>query len=390
MTKNSPSGEPNQEPQYALRSGLVREYADDRYYRQNSQLQRWLAEHKKHEAIEKALTDVSKFSYESEDYVRFLVKEPFPEPVRLEFQSMLPERLLLAERAYRHPINIRWGLMAALILSVAFFPSAITIVLVAAMLSVIGFLQYQTIRERLLLLQKIERDTRLEIENKVRIQEEQIMQQRRVHDEAEEERVDFYVRLLKGELSSVIMTIDEYLPKLPLPFPMDVDIDLHETVILVKAWLPSKMIIPQERTSLTDSGRIQYEKKESILINKQYAELCAAILMQISTVLFARVPSITKAYIWGMNREGSKEEYLLTMKMDRAQLEKVALSATALLALQGLSANYSCDEYLKLLPVEPLKPEEWQDIEPKNIRNMHVKIYQLVIPGRRNKIVENN
>ena len=376
--------------QYSLRSGLVKEYASERYYRQNVQIQRWLSEHQQQEAVENALADVSKISYDPEDYVRFLVKEPFREPPRLEFQSLLPERLLAAERRYRQPIMIRWGLMVALILCVAFFPYMVTIVLASVMLAAVGYLQYKLIRERQYILAKIERDTRLEIENKTRDQEEAIALQRKLHDEAEEERIEFYVRLLNGELSAVVMTIDEFLPKLALPFPLDVNMDLFGNVILVRVWFPSKAIIPAERTSLAESGKIQYEKKESPEINKQYAELCAATLMQVGALLFGRIPTLGKLYCNGMSREGDKKECLMALKVERAQLERVAHSSTALVALQGLGAVYVCDEYLKLLPVDPISPEEWVELEIKQIRNLQVKIYQWVVPGMRNIISGNN
>ena len=389
MSQSDSSGEAKKE-QYSLRSGLVKEYASERYYRQNVQMQRWLSEHQQHEALEKVLADVSKFSYDPEDYVRFLVKEPFREPPRIEFKSLLPERLLAAERRYRQPIMIRWGLMVALILCVAFFPYLITIVLASVLLATVGYLQYKLIRERQYILAKIERDTRTEIENKTREQEEAIALHRKLHDEAEEERIEFYVRLLNGEMSAVVMTIDEFLPKLPLPFPLDVNMDLFSNVILMKVWFPSKAIVPAERTSLTESGKIQYDKKESPEINKQYAELCAATLMQVGALLFGRIPTLTKIYCNGMSRDGDKKECLIALKMERAQLERVANSSTALVALQGLGAVYVCDEYLKLLPVEPISPEEWVDVEIKQIRNLQVKIYQWVVPGTRNIISGNN
>ena len=389
LTKNALSGEMKRD-QYSLRSGLVKEYSSDRYYRQNFQLQRWQAEHQQHEAVEKALADVSKFGYDPEDYVRFLVKEPFREPVRVEYQSLLPERLLAAERRYRHPIMVRWGIMVAAILSVAFFPYTPTILLALALLAIVGFSQYSTIRERLRVIDKIDRETRLEIEAKTRAQEEAIERQRQIHEEAETERIEFYVRLLNGDLSAVVMTIDEYLPRLALPFPLDVDADLLGNVVQLKVWLPAKTIIPQERTSLTESGKIQYDKKESIEINKQYAELCAATLMRVGSVLFSIIPSMAKACIQGMSREGARNECLMTFKMDRAQLEKVAHSSTALVSLQALSAVYVCDEFLKLLPVEPLIPEEWAGVEPRQIRNLQIKIYQRIVPGIRNKLVDNH
>lgn len=369
--------------QYSLRSGLVKEYASERYYRQNAQLQRWQAEHQQHEAVEKALADVSKFSYEPENYVRFLVKEPFREPPRQEFQSLLPERLLAAERRYRQPILVRWGLMVALILCVAVFPSWITIALATVMLAAVGYLQFKLIRERQHVLAKIEKDTRLEIEAKTREQEEAIALQRKLHDDAEEERIDFYVRLLNGEMAAVVMTIDEYLPKLSLPFPVDVDIDLFGNIMQVRVWLPGKALIPPERTSLSETGKIQYESKEALEINKQYAELSAAVLMQVGTILFARIPTLGKIYLSGMSRDGDKKECLITLKIDRAQVERAAQSSTALVALQTLSAIYVCDEYLKLLPVDPIAPEEWMDVSARQIRNLQVKIYQRLALGSR-------
>jgi hypothetical protein len=369
--------------QYSLRSGLVKEYASERYYRQNAQLQRWQAEHQQHEAVEKALADVSKFSYEPENYVRFLVKEPFQEPPRQEFQSLLPERLLAAERRYRQPILIRWGLMAALILCVAVFPNLVTVAVAAALLAVAGYLQYKLIRERQFVLAKIEKDTRLEIDAKTREQEEAIALQRKLHADSEEERIDFYVRLLNGEMAAMVMTIDEYLPKLSLPFPVDVDIDLFGNIMQVRVWLPGKALIPAERTSLSETGKIQYESKEALEINKQYAELCAALLMQVGTILFARIPTLGKIYLSGMSRDGDKKECLITLKMDRAQLERAAQSSTALVAMQTLSAIYVCDEYLKLLPVDPITPEEWTDVSARQIRNLQVKIYQRLVLGSR-------
>ena len=108
MVKSSGSGMPAKE-QYTVHSGVAKEYAGDRYYRQNEQRDRWLAEHQHNESVEKALAYVSKFSYDPVDYVRFLVKEPFREPPRQEYQSLLPERLLAAEKKFRQPITRQWA-----------------------------------------------------------------------------------------------------------------------------------------------------------------------------------------------------------------------------------------------------------------------------------------
>ena len=375
MARNPAPGEP-QKQKYSLRSGLVKEYSEDRYFRQNDQRDRWMAEHQHHEAVEKSLADVSKFSYEPEDYVSYLVKEPFIEPARTDFSHLLPERMKEAEQRYHRPINIRWILMAALIVSVAIFPSFVTLAIVVIMLAIVGFGQFKILKERQTVLERTEERTRQEIDAKTKAQEETIARLCRAHEQSETERVEFFVRLLNGEESAMISVLDQCFSKIRLPFPMDVDFDIYGGVILVKVWLPLKSVIPYERTSLTESGRIQYEKKESTEINKQYAELCAAILMQVSTVLYAKLPNIERVYIWGMSKESEKDECLISMQLSRMLVEKVANAQTALVALKGVSAGYSCDEFLKLLPVEVSVPSEWEGVEQKQIRSLHVKIFR--------------
>lgn len=392
MSQNAVSEEKQEQPKekFTVHSGLVKEYSEDRYHRQNDQRARWMAEHQHHEAMEKALADVSRFDYEPENYLRNLVKEPFREPMRSDFQSLLPERLMEAEQRYRRPILIQWALMVALILCVAFFPYLITVVLVVVLLSVVGFLHYKTLRERKTVLADTERDTRLEIETKLQQQDEELAENRRIHDEAEEERLEFYIRLMNGDESAIITTLDDYLPETNVPFPMDVDVDLYGGVLLVRAWLPPKALLPTERTSLAESGKIQYAKKSPLELNKQYAELCAAILMQIASELFSKIPTLEGAYIWGMHKEEEVDECVMSMWVDRSHLARVANSATALAALQGLSAVYECDEQLKLLPVDPMEPEEWAEVDEKDIRTLRIKIYKWLLPGMRNKIVEDN
>lgn len=376
MTKKTSAGE-SKKQSYSLRSGLVKEYSEDRFHRQNEQRDRWFAEHQHHEAIEKALSGLSKFSYDPEDYVSLLVKEPFVEPPRTDFSPLLPERLREAEQRYRKPINIRWGIMAALIVTVAILPSLITLGVVLALLGIIGYDQFRILKERQRVLASTESRTRQEIEQKMQAQEDSIATRRKAHEEAEEERISFFVQLLNGDESIMLNVIDETFSKIRLPFPMDVDIDLHEGVILMQASLPLKSVIPSERTSLLpESGRIQYEKKESTEINKQYAELCAAIVMQLSTLLYAKIPSLDKIYVCGMSKEGEHDACLMAVQLNRQAVMKVANASTALVALKGLGASYSCDEFLKLLPTPAIYPAEWESVERRRIRSLHIKIYR--------------
>ena len=290
---------------------------------------------------------------------------------------MLLDRMREAEQRYRKPVQIRWAFMAALILSVAVLPSMVTLAVVGVLLGILGYDQFKILQKRQKELDTTETRTRQEIAQKIQEQEDAIARQRKEHDEAEDERVNFYVLLLNGDESTMINVIDENFSKVRLPFPMDVDVDLHAGVILIRAWLPLKAVIPHERTTLLpETGRIQYEKKESTEINKQYAELCAAILMQFSTLLYSKVPNLDKTYIWGMSKEGEDDACIMAVEMNRQSVTKVAKSSTALVAIQGLGAMYSCDEFLKLMPVEPPFPAEWEAVERRQLRSLHIKIFR--------------
>lgn len=160
MVKSAAGSREGKKDQFAIRSGVAKEYSGERYSRQQDQRERWLAEHQHNEAVEKAIAAVSRFSYDPEDYVPFLVKEPFREPPRKEFQYLLPERILATEQKFRRPILKQWGMMAAVIVGVALFPHWISLVIGGTLLGGIGYLQYNTLQDRQRILARTEENTR--------------------------------------------------------------------------------------------------------------------------------------------------------------------------------------------------------------------------------------
>lgn len=360
---------------YTVRSGLLKEYAEDRYNKQMEQRDRWMAEHQHREAIEKGLRDVGKFVYDPVDYVRMLVREPFKEPSRSDFSYILPDRMTAAERRFRRPINIRWALMALPMVIFAAFPMWGTFFVCALFLVIMGFVQYRLLSEREKILAQTEKDARAEVEALVRAEEAKINDLKKLHERNEEDRIDYHVRLLNGDTGAVMLRLDETLPKMRFPFPLKIVVDVHDRVLLAHIWFPSKSLIPKERTSLNESGRIEYTKKESIEVNKQYAELCAAIVVQVIMTVFSVLPNLSKAYFKGLaTTNDGGEECLISVVTERYMVERVARASTALVAVQGLAGKYQCDEFLKLMPIEAVRPLEWSEVSDREIRNLHIKI----------------
>ena len=99
---------------------------------------------------------------------------------------------------------------------------------------------------------------------------------------------------------------------------------------------------------------------------------------------------VDRVYASGIHKGSKHDECLISLQMDRSQMEKVQRASTALLAVQTVSGVYECDEFLKLMPVEMISPEGWETIDPREIRGLRVQISRRAIPGLRNKILENN
>lgn len=372
--KATPNGD-SKKSAYTVRSGLVKEYVEGRHNKQLEQRERWLAEHLHCEAIEKNLRDVGRFTYEPVDYVRQLVKEPFKEPPRTDFSQTLPERMTSAERKFRRPVNVHWALMALTIVGFAVFPSPGTLIVCSVLLLIVGLSQFRTLQERQNVLTRTEKTTRVEIEALLRAEEAVIEEHKRQHEQQEDERIEYHVRLLNGDTGAMVLKLDESLPLLRFPFPLNITVDIFDRILSVRVWLPSKSVIPLERTMLNETGRIEYTKKDSLEINKQFAELSAAVLMQLIMTAFSVLPNIYKGYFKGLSvTADGREECLIAVTTDRHAVERAARANTALAAVQALAGKYVCDEFLKLMPVKADRPSEWAEVSEKDLRNLHIKL----------------
>ena len=98
--------------------------------------------------------------------------------------------------------------------------------------------------------------------------------------------------------------------------------------------------------------------------------------MQVIATVFSYLPNFSRACVRGMTSEYEREDCLWDVTLDRPALLSVENRSSALSALQGLSAKYSSDEFLKLMPVQVYPPKEWEHVETRELRSLHVKVIQ--------------
>ena len=350
-------------------------YIDELYFRHVDQVERWRQEYERHQLLENKLIEFSKLIYEEVDYAPQLVRAIFKERPIPDFSYLLEEARREAETKFFMPIVTH--LVAAVILLLVLLIASNIIILWGAGASVVIVLILAglMIQNRKYHINKVILEKKLEIAERVAYEEKKIIEEKKKHDDSEEERINIIEKLLTGEVSSVLAKIESVFLKIPFPFYVSVDIELYEDIPAVKVWLPPKSLIPTQICTLTSSGRLNFEDKSIRVINRQYLELCSALIMKIMSAIYGNVPTFNIGYVYGISKEGHDIECLLANKFDRETLISACNAGNGLAALQRVQAKFECDTSLMLLPIEWSPPEEWGDVEQKSIRSVHINSF---------------
>jgi len=361
---------------HAGREGEVADHLEERHFRYVDQMERWRQEYERYQLAEEKLLVVSKLSYDPVDYAPLLVRLPWKERPIPDFSFLLDEAKVTTENKFFMPVTLRLvGLIFSL--SVLIFSSTTAFLWVAGIMvaTMLGLL-FITVQERQKAVELALLEAKAEIERREEQERKSIEEARKQHEKTEDERIDGIEKLLAGEIPAIVLRLDSVLPKLGLPVPIDVNIDIYENIPLIKVWLPSKSIIPNQICSLLPSGRVKYTDKEPRSINKQYIELCAAIIMQIMSAIYANVPSFERAYVRGFLKSVPDNDCLIDIQLDRESLIKACHADTGLVAVQQVNGRFEIDTMLNLKPMDVKRPAEWGDVPAQMLRSMHFKVFR--------------
>ncbi|MDD4600870.1 hypothetical protein SDC9_27523 [bioreactor metagenome] len=358
------------------KTGDIKVYVEENYFRHVDQMERWRQEYEHHQAVEKKLASVSTLTFELFDYDPLLVRIPWKERPTPNFDYLLEEARLTAESKFFIPIAVR---IVALIvmLFILFISSKVYALWISGTLAfTIGVSLYVALNDRRFTIESVLTKTRAEVEERQELEKQKNEQARHEHETQEEARIEFVSKLLEGDISAIMLRLDNVLEKMELSFPLEIDIDVYENTPLIKVWLPPKTIIPTQKSTLLPSGRLAYEEKEQRTINKQYIELCAAVLTRVAAKVYENIPSFGCGYVWGMGKGYLKSECLVSIVTDSEKVALACQAPTGLAALQKMDAKFEPDGMLALQPMETVNPEGWADIPPQLIHGIHVKIFK--------------
>lgn len=350
-------------------------YVDELYFRHVDQVERWRQEYEHHQLLENKLAEFSVFNYEEVDYAPQLVREIFKERPIPDFSYMVEEARVQAESKFLMPLMIHVVALVILVIilivsnnSILLWGSGASVVIVLILLGLM-------IEGRNSHIKKVVGEKEQEVAARIAYEEKKIVEEKKKHDDNEEERIQLIEQLLSGEAPAILAKIERVLLAIAFPFYLSVDIELYNDIPAVKIWLPPKSLIPAQICTLTSSGRLNYEDKSIRVINRQYLELSAALVIKIMSTIYCHIPTFNSGYVYAMSKEGPNVECLIASKLDRQTLAGVCDAGNGLAAIQRAQATFECDTSLMLVPIGYSQPEEWGNAEQKSIRSIHINSF---------------
>lgn len=358
------------------RQDKAKVYVDETYFRHVDQLERWRQEYERYQAVENKLADISKLAYEEVDYTPLLERAIFQERVIPDFSYMVENAKVAAEDKFVRPIAIHVILVVIFMFVLIIGSDSILLWVSGAGVVTVLILLGLMIQNRYTYIQKVIEQKQKEVEARIVYEHKKIEEERKKHEESEDERIRIVERLLEGEIGSIFAKIENVFSKINFSFYLTATVELYHNIPLVTVWLPPKSIIPTQICTRQSSGRPSFKDKDMRAINKQYLELCAATVMNIISVLYSHIPTFDIGYVHGMSKEGKEIECLLASKLDRETLAMACSAANGLEAVQKAKVNFQCDTLLELLPVEHERPEEWGEIGKEFVRSLHLNLFR--------------
>jgi hypothetical protein len=337
-------------------------------------IDRWRQEYERYAKAEENLLKISKLSYDPVDYAPLLIPVPWKERPIPDFGFLVEEARVAAETKFFMPIVSRLaGFIVSLIILMISSNSAFLWAAGTLSITLLLWLLW-TIQQRQSSIETAVADARAEADNRTEQEQLMIAEAKKQHEDAEAERIFLVEKLLAGDIAAVFLRLDNILSRYSLPFSLEVHIDYYANVPLIQILLPNKSVIPVQTCSLLPSGRVKYTDKEPRLINKQYIELCSALIMHIMSVLYATIPSFDQIYVWGVLKGTPDHECFFEIATSREAAVKALNAENGIAAVKQLNGQFETDTILNLKLIEPARPEEWGNVPQQLLRSMHIHV----------------
>ena len=346
----------------AMRASTENEHIRNRYLRRMEQYEKWRHAYEVAAKKEERLNNVSRISYEEKDYSLELVRKewtPAPPPNFGDWRGKIEQEV---EQQYQTPILLHGVAIFLLFTGMLFVQVMLVLSVLLVLEGVLAFSLYLTFRKK-----RRVKDAKIEEKHAyIRAKMYEFLLKQKADKEAfekkEAERVALVERLVAGEESAILPRLTEIYRGLSFPFPLEVQVLLHQKEPLFKIWLPTAAVVPERLCLLKDDGSLDYQDKSLFSRNKQYLELCAAVILQVISAAYGNIPAFDQGVVWGMVKRGDEETPYFSLTFSRNEVMEACRSVSGVGGLQKLQGVYQWDETCQLTPVETGLPETWTEV----------------------------
>lgn len=353
-------------------------FLEERYYRYLAQLKRWRAAYNHLQAVEAALQAVGKIDYAPVDYEALRQPVPWEEPPLPSFDYILTDTVAAVNARFTPRLWLHGGLLAVLLLLGFLWPTAAMLwfTLTGALVTI--FSGYQTWRTRYQCMVLATDEAYLKIEEQRQAELRRREAARLDHERAERERVAALEKFLSGDEQATLTMLAAALRKVALPCMVKVTVDVYDKTPRFSVLLPGREVVPPQRGVLLPSGRLVYEDKSPLTVNKEYARLCAALLLRLAAVAYATVPFFDVLYIQGWARSiGRDDVCVLAARFSReAFVSAIANAADPLVVFSQAGGEAPVDGKMAFTGLAPVRPAEWQDVATRDLRSLVLEVGQ--------------
>lgn len=332
------------------------------YLRRMEQYEKWRHAYETAMKKEKNLQDISHLSFEEKDYSTDLIRNewvPAPPPDFGDWRGQINQEV---EKSFQRPVLVRgiglFVLFLGMLVSKALFVLSILLILEGLLAASI----YMTFRKKTQIRKTMIEEKKEYI--RVKMYEFLVKQKadKEKFEDAETERLSLLERLMNGEEASVLPRLSEVYRTMSFPFPLVVQVIIYKHIPLFKIWLPTIQVVPERICTLKDDGSLDYQDKTVFSRNKQYLEVCSATILQLLSVAYGNIPSFDQGMALGMVKGGDAENTYFSLSLSREKVIDACNSVSGVGGVQKLQGLYQWDDACQLAPVEPLLPDEWQNV----------------------------
>ena len=355
-------------------NGEKREKSGVHYINDLDASDRWRVEYHQCQERENKLAALSKLDYNPVNYTDRVARFPFKEMPLPDCNFLLEEAQQRTDKHYRMPITARIATILLLLLVLVAMHEISWAGWIFLPVLLVAFNLYRIIQQRQREFGRAVTDAQSKINLRHEMHRTLQKEARLRHEEEEDERIRTVKNLVNGDIQATLLHLEAVLPKLKFPFAVVVDIDVYEQSPRVKIWLPPKTVIPRETAELLPSGKVEYQDKDALSINKQYLEVCAATAMQIVLTIFAHIPAFRQGCVLGWVKDELDDYCALAASFDRQELIDASQAFSGVTALQRLKVRLDCDTTLGMGPVEAVRPESWGEAPDKVLWSRRITI----------------